>query len=180
MMQLIQVVASSGTKMLREIWRKWHLPTLLTPLIVMLIATLAGCAKVGNAIWTEDRLVGTWQLVDRGDVGVPPLGERCEFHSDGTMRIYEGGQIRIGTFAVNANELEIAVAGAPVEVWVIRSQPGGELTLFSRSLNTTVRYVRVSRSEFITGTIGIILKSIIVIALIFLLYRFLVRVLELE
>lgn len=177
--QLIWLAASSGTKMLWKIWHRWHLPVSATSFIAVLIA-LAGCAKVEDALWTEDRLVGTWQLVDRGDVGVPPLGERCEFHSDGTIRIHEGGQIRVGAFAVNRNELEIAVAGAPAEVWVIRSQPGGELTLFSRSLNTTVRYVRVSRGEFITGTIGIIFKSIIVIAIIFLLYRFLVRVLELE
>lgn len=163
----------------REIGLKCCLPTLLTAIAFALGAVLAGCAKMEEVFWSEHHLVGTWQLVDRGDVGAPPLGERCEFHSDGTARIFEGTQILMGAYRVDRNELEIVLPGAPASVWVIRSRPGGELELFNRSLNTTVRYVRLGRGEFITGTIGIILKSIIVIALIFLLYRFLARLLEL-
>ncbi|MCS7252712.1 MAG: hypothetical protein RMK18_02050 [Armatimonadota bacterium] len=164
-------------EMPQTIVRGWHL---FFSLVIAFAVLIAGCARTRGAFWVERDLLGTWRLTDRGDVGVPPLGERCEFRSDGTVHIIERGQVRIGAFRVERNELELVVPGAPVEVWVIRNQPSGELMLFSRSLNTTVRYARVGRGEFITGTVSIILKSIVVIALIFLLYRFLTRVLELE
>lgn len=160
-----------------------YLPLPLAVRLSFIFITLSFVLPIGcerAPFWNERHLIGTWRLVDRGEAGIPPLGERCEFRSDGVMRVYEGAQMRIGTFRIDRNELEVLLPGAPTNVWVIRGRPGSELMLFSRSLNTTVRYVRVGRGELLTGTVSIILKSIIVIVLIFLLYRFLVRVLELE
>jgi hypothetical protein len=96
------------------------------------------------------------------------------------VTVFEGSQSRFGTYRVEGNEIELLIAGMPTQRWVISSGVGSELSLFSRSLNTTVRYVKVSPSGLLTGTIGIILKSIVVVALLFLLYRFLARVLEFE
>jgi hypothetical protein len=139
-----------------------------------------GCSKERGRTWSEKDLIGRWELVDRGAVGIPPLGESCEFRADGTVTVFEGSQSRFGTYRVEGNEIELLIAGMPTQRWVISSGVGSELSLFSRSLNTTVRYVKVSPSGLLTGTIGIILKSIVVVALLFLLYRFLARVLEFE
>ncbi|MFA4016849.1 MAG: hypothetical protein RUDDFDWM_001960 [Candidatus Fervidibacterota bacterium] len=156
--------------------------SILKPFILFLFLAVVplGCSKERGRAWSEGDLVGRWQLVDRGAVGTPPLGELCEFRADGTVVVFEGSQTHFGTYRVERGEVELLIAGRPTERWIISSDVGKELSLFSRSLNTTVRYVKVSPGGLLTGTIGIILKSAIVIALLFLLYRFLARVLEFD
>lgn len=144
-------------------------------------ALLYGCGKHQRRYWRTRDLFGVWELTERGALAPPPLGNQCEFREDGTVRVIEDGGTKAGTYRLERNELELVIAGSPTQTWRIVSKPGGrELLLHNRALNTHARYVRISRGAVLTGTLGLILKSIIVIALIFLLYRFLARVLEFD
>ncbi|HID06329.1 MAG TPA: hypothetical protein EYP10_04190 [Armatimonadetes bacterium] len=141
---------------------------------------LYSCGKHQRRYWRTRDLVGVWKLTERGSL-TPPLGNQCEFGEDGTVRVVEDGRVRAGTYRLERNELELVIPGSPTQMWRIVNKPGGkELLLHNRALNTQARYVRISRGAMLTGTLGLILKSIVIIALVFLLYRFLAHVLEFD